>query len=180
MKKSDKSRHNIVIASIKRSTMKPHDFKWTKFYEEKFVHEHPALKLDLENNELLICSTVINSNNYSILTTRKLLTVENGKVASSQIDGLVNIGYGEFKSDKKDFTFGTVKLKTGDQLKYFIETGKASMIMIQGVKTIIQIQDNVLTNKNIEQPEEKESISNWLNWGTVSEFFGLLLALLKK
>ena len=38
--------------------------------------------------------------------------------------------------------------------KYFIETGKASMIMIYGVRTIIRTEE--MTEKNIQN-----SIRNW-------------------
>ncbi len=51
-----------------------------------------------------------------------------------------NLLYGEFKSEKDDFTFGKIELENGEILKYFIETRKASMVMVQGVKTAIDIQ----------------------------------------
>ena len=35
MAKTDKSLHRICIASIKRHTMKPYDFKYTSYYESK-------------------------------------------------------------------------------------------------------------------------------------------------
>ncbi|CAL2105559.1 hypothetical protein T190115A13A_160092 [Tenacibaculum sp. 190524A02b] len=52
-----------------------------------------------------------------------------------------NKGYGDFKGYIDNaLTFGTLELQNGDELKYFIETGKASMIMIHGVRTLIRIQ----------------------------------------
>ena len=78
MRKSDKSIHNISITSIKRSTMKSYDFKWTKFYESNNDFQYPGLQLRLAENELIICSTVVDSENYSILTTQKLIINENG------------------------------------------------------------------------------------------------------
>ena len=141
MIKSDKTKHNISIASIKRSTIKPYDFKWTKFYESNLEFFYSGFKLDLLENELIICSTVIDSNNYSVLTTRKLVTNENNIIIEGSIEGALVTSYGSFKGyGKEQFTFGTVQLKNGTSLKYFIETGKASMVMINGVKTLIQIQ----------------------------------------
>jgi hypothetical protein len=140
--KSDKSKHNICIASIKRSTMKPYDFKWTKFYDFDTYFPYSGLKLDLTQNELIICSTYIDGDNYSVLTTQRLITKENGQITSGNIDGAVNKTYGDFKGYKdKLFTFGQIELRDGACLKYFVETGKASMVMIHGVRTLIRIKE---------------------------------------
>ncbi len=155
MNKTDKSKHNISVASIKRSTMKPYDFKWTKFYELNSDFPYSGLNLGLTENELIICSTVIDFENYSILTSQKLITSENG---NERIGNLVNAkdkGYGDFKGYKDaTLTFGLVELENGTELKYFIETGKASMIMIHGVRTLIRMQQ--MTEQNIEN-----TIRNW-------------------
>jgi len=70
--KTDKLKHNICIAFIKRSTIKPYDFKWTKFYESNSDFLYSGLELNLLENELIICSTVMDANNYSILTTKNI------------------------------------------------------------------------------------------------------------
>jgi len=93
----------------------------------------------LDENELFICSTLIDKDNFSILTTRKLLTQLDGQLYSENIQGAIDKLYGDFKGYKnKDFTFGLVQLQNGKELKYFIETGKASMVMIHGVRTLIR------------------------------------------
>ncbi len=149
MRKTDKSIHNISIASIKRSTFKPYDYKWTKFYESNSHFPYSELKLELTENELIICSTFINSENYSILTTQKLITKENGTEYIGNLIDSKNKLYGDFKGYKgKNYTFGKIQLANGSNLKYFIETGKASMIMIQGISTLIRTQK--MTKKNIE------------------------------
>ncbi|CAM1341945.1 hypothetical protein [Tenacibaculum amylolyticum] len=149
MRKSDKSIHNICIASIKRSTMKPYDFKWTKFYESNIDFPYQGLSLILTEDELIICSTLIDGENYSILTTQKLITVENGKERAESLSRATDKEYGDFKGYKDgQVTFGLVELENGDELKYFIETGKASMIMIHGVRTLIRAQK--MTNQNVE------------------------------
>lgn len=129
--------------------MKPYDFKYTKFYESNTDFQYSKLQLELIKNELIICSTVIDSNNYSILTTQKLITNENGFVSIQNLIGAINKGYGDFKGYKNDsFTFGLVQLENGNDFKYFIETGKASMIMIHGLRTLLRTQQ--MTNQNIE------------------------------
>ena len=141
MRKSDKSKHNICIASIRRKTIKPYDFKWTKFYESNSDFSDTEIQLALTKDELIICSTVIDVDNYSILTTRRLITKEKGLENIGSLEGAADKLYGDFKGYKdKLFTLGKVQLHNGDELKYFIETGKASMIMINGIRTLIHIQ----------------------------------------
>lgn len=149
MRKSDKSIHRICIAKIKRSTMKPYDFKWATFYENdsKLLFQH--YPFELYDDELIICSTIIDSANFSILTTRKLITNENGTLQFGSLINAKNLLYGEFKSKDEDFTFGKVELESGEILKYFIETRRASMIMVQGVKTALDIQKS--TEEQIEK-----------------------------
>ncbi len=149
MRKSDTSIHTISIASIKRSTMKPYDYKWTKFYELNTDFQYSGLQLELKNDELIICSTVIDSENYSILTTQKLITKENGIENIGNLTGATLKPYVDFKGlNGEPLTFGLLQLENGIEFKYFIETGKASMIMIHGIRTLIRTQQ--MTDKNIE------------------------------
>ena len=129
--------------------MKPYDFKWTKFYDSNSEFPYSGLELDLIENELIICSTVIDSDNYSILTTNKLITKENGTEYIGNLTGASDKGYGNFKGyNNEPFVFGIVQLENGTEFKYFIETGKASMVMIHGTRTLIGTQK--MTDKNIE------------------------------
>lgn len=144
MKKNDQSKHRICISKIKRTTIKPYDsFQWTKFYENNhsFYDAYPDIPIQLNEEELLICSTIIDLDNYSILTTQKLITLENGVLESGLIIDAKNGLYGNFKGyENEKLTFGKIILEQGKTVKYFIETGKASMVMVYGVKTLIQIK----------------------------------------
>ena len=148
MTKTDKSKHNICIASIKRSTFKPYDYKFTKFYESNGEFLYSGIGFELKEKELIICSTVIDADNYSILTTQRLITNKAGLKTIGELTNSKDNGYGMFKSTKEDFVFGSICLENGVDLEYFVETGKASMIMIHGVRTIIRTQE--MTAKNIE------------------------------
>jgi len=129
--------------------MKPYDFKWTKFYDSDTAFPYTGLSLDLVENELIICSTVIDQDNYSILTTRQLMTKKEGQLNIGNIQGATDKLYGDLKGYKdKSITLGQVQLKNGNELKYFIETGKASMVMIHGVRTLIGTTQ--MTNKQID------------------------------
>lgn len=148
MAKTDKSIHNICIAGIKRSTHKPYDFKWTRFYESNADFLYPTLINDLAVSEQIICSTIIDDDNYSILTTRRLFTKQKGNLIVGGLEGSIDLKYGDFKGyTDKDHTFGKVKLHNGDELNYFIETGYASMVMIHGVRTLLKTTQ--MTNEQL-------------------------------
>ena len=120
MNKTDKSKHNISIAAIKRSTFKPYDYELTKFYESNSEFPYRGMELDLTENELIICSTVVDSENYSVLTTQKLITKENGIKNIGNLIGAKDKLYGDFKGYKdKSYTFGFVELNNGTDFKYF-------------------------------------------------------------
>jgi hypothetical protein len=54
------------------------------------------------------------------------------------IEGATDQLYGSFpNANRKPITFGQVQLHNGARLNYFIETGRASMVMIYGVRTLI-------------------------------------------
>jgi hypothetical protein len=141
MKKSDKSLYNICIASIKRRTIKPYDFRWTQFYNSdpgsRLLFQ--SFPIEFAEDEFVICSTIIDPDNYSILTTRKLFTSHKGKIEWGSLVNAKNKWYGEFKSKTDLYTLGEIELFTGEKLEYFVETGKASMIMISGVRTLVDI-----------------------------------------
>ena len=133
--------------------MKPYDFKWTRFYEENadFKSSFPEIEIALSDNELFICSTVIDIDNFSVLTTQKLATKEKGEFLSGNLNGATDKLYGDFKGvlKKEPFTFGMVQLDNGNDLRYFIETGTASMVMIHGVRTRIRTEE--MTNTQMER-----------------------------
>jgi hypothetical protein len=150
MTKTDKSKHAICVASIRRSTMEPYDFKWTKFYESNSDFSYSEFQLNLTEHECIICSTILNADNYSVLTTQRLITKEQGQENSGSIEGATDKLYGDFKDDKdKSYTFGQIQLQNEMYLKYFIETGKASMIMIHGVRTLIRLQQ--MTSSQVDK-----------------------------
>ncbi len=125
--------------------MKPYDFRWTQFYDSD---SNPKLlfqnfPIDFSEEELIICSVIIDPDHYSILTTRKLITNNKGHMESGSLNHAKNKWYGEFKSKTDLYTLGEVELSTGQRLCYFVETGKASMIMINGVKTLVFISQEI-------------------------------------
>lgn len=74
---------------------------------------------------------------------------QKGERREGSIEGAAHRTYGDFKGYKeKMFTLGYIKLENGEELAYFIETGKASMVMIQAMKTLIRTKDMTETQVN--------------------------------
>jgi len=123
--------------------MKPYDFKWTRFYEENAEFRQSYAGIEIADGELVICSTVMDGDHFSVLTTRRLVTKENGLILSGNLDGAVDKLYGDFKGalEKTPFTFGAIRLGDGTDLRYYIEVGRASMVMIYGVRTWLRNSD---------------------------------------
>ncbi|NAS31852.1 hypothetical protein GTQ40_12770 [Flavobacteriaceae bacterium R38] len=141
MKKSDTSIKNITIASIKRHTMKPFDFKYSDIYEndKTILNEHVNNLIKLEDGEELICSTIISDSIWSVLTSRRIITLEGVGKIEHYLSKLKRLDAGDFKGySKQEYTKGFLHFNDDKIIPYFIETGKASMIMIYGVNTTIQ------------------------------------------
>lgn len=143
MSSRDNSLHNVCIAAIRKHTRKPYDFKWTRVYEknEDSLSIYQGMPVQLLPDEFAICSVVIDQDNFSLLTTQRLFTMEKGQLSTGKMDHASDLGYGLFKAHgKQDTTMGKIGFSNGAEQKYFIETGYASMAMIYGVRTRIQVQ----------------------------------------
>ncbi|NMH89018.1 hypothetical protein [Flavivirga algicola] len=141
MKKTDISIKNITIASIKRHTTQPFDFKYSDIYENDKVilNERVGNQINFEDGEELICSTIINDSIWSVLTTRRIITLEGVGKVEHYLSGLKRRDAGDFKGySKQEYTKGFLHFDDDKIIPYFIETGKASMIMIYGVNTTTQ------------------------------------------
>lgn len=112
----------------------------TEFYE--LADQQIDFFKDFQEEEIAICSTKIDAENWSLLTTQRLLTKSKNNLRVTEIEFASHVSYGDFKGYLyPNFTTGTIVTAEGDTFEYFIETGKASMVMVQGVKTRIQIQN---------------------------------------
>lgn len=140
MEKSDQQIHKICLRNIKKSLFSDAELKFTKFYE--LTDQQPDFYSDFQDDEIAICSTRTDSNNRSLLTTQRLLTKSDNILKTTEIEYASHSSYGDFKGYKDpDFTIGRILIAEGTEFEYFTETGKASMVMVQGVKTRIQIQN---------------------------------------
>ena len=77
------------------------------------------------------------------MTTQRLITCNNDNLTEANMDFAKVENYGDFKGyEEREYTLGHVNFDNGDSHEYFIEIGKASMVMVQGVKFRILIQPN--------------------------------------
>lgn len=141
--KQNASLHKICIAAIKRHTRVDfvHEFQWTKYYESANGFEEDALLLaiELKNNELIICSTIISIEHWSVLTTQRIIT----KLEGERIEGNMSIAtgrsMGKLVDQKETIITAKVHFLKHQQVPFIYENGKASMVMIYGIQTLIQI-----------------------------------------
>src|SRR5476651_2592743 len=112
--KTDNSIRNISIASIKRSTIKPYDFPLTKFFETEKLTELNNNTLELSatiENELPIAQTVIDPMNWTLITTRQIISCVDGVTKNAPMDKIVRSEWNDFKGYRKiAFTIGFVQL----------------------------------------------------------------------
>jgi hypothetical protein len=141
--KSDQIIHTFSIYEIKRHTYKPYNFRWTNFYENNsdFLQRYPAIQLNIAESELIICSTFIDADNYTLLTTRRVFTKENGTEGVGDLEGAKqNTPPLTFKFEKYNYVFGTIEPQNKHVLRYFIEAGKAAEVIECGIRTVIWSQ----------------------------------------
>jgi hypothetical protein len=89
----------------------------------------------------MICSTVIDADNYTLLTTRRIVTKEKGIEDIGNMEGArQNTPPLTLKFEKYNYVFGTVHLQNEHVLRYFIEAGKACEVIECGIRTMIWSQ----------------------------------------
>lgn len=135
--------------------MKPFDFKMTLMYfDETNILTDVFSSIDLENGEIPICSTKIDLKQWTLLTTRRIITRNKEDQYAQEIKDFKAKNSGNFKG-YRDIAFeqGTIELYNGKKIPYFLETGKPSMVMIYGIQTAMQIIPR--GNEWIEKTEKR-------------------------
>lgn len=155
MEKNDTYLKEIVLAAIKRNTIKPFNFKYTCFYDVNTSINDEQIRtltcvnpcsesswnfsLDMEGEEAYICSTIITDLLWTILTTRRILSREGLLFYSHSCNGFKIADYADFKGyAKQEYTKGCIVFKNDNIIPVFIETGNASMVMISGTRILLK------------------------------------------
>lgn len=141
MLKSDASIRNICVAAIKRSTIKPYDFLFTRFFEtDDFTSIDSSIqhRVTFDEKELPIAQTIINLDSWTLVTTRQIISCIDGIMNTISPDKVENWTYGDFKGyNNSPVTMGV--LSSGDlkESQVFIETGRASMVNIHAIDVLV-------------------------------------------
>ncbi len=92
MQKSDESIRRICVASIKRHTMKPIDYPLTKIFETQLLVDIDKTISSVFRhieNELPIALTHVDKTNWTLLTTRQIVSNINGDVKQTLTEDVV-------------------------------------------------------------------------------------------
>ena len=91
------------------------------------------------DNELPICQTIIDSSNWTLVTTRQIFTCKGGLTKLTKADNVLSWQWNDFKGYKNElYTIGQLELVNLRQIEIFIETGKASMVMIYTITSLVR------------------------------------------
>jgi hypothetical protein len=140
--KSDQSIRNICIASIKRKAAEPFDFLLTRVFEIETFPEicNDTFKLsDVHENELPISQTVVDKNTWTLITTRQIMSCLDGITKTTEAGKVNSWDWNDFKGYRKTtYTVGELLLDDQQKFEVFIETGKASMVAIYAIMTLVR------------------------------------------
>lgn len=142
--------------------MKPIDYPLTKVFETNLlmdIDETISSAFGHIENELPIALTHVDQNNWTLLTTRQIISNINGDLKQTLTENVIQRNWNDFKGYKdKSTTLGQLTLADNTILDFIIETGKASMIIIYGIMT--------LTGKETSTEEQvNKTLSRYQNRG---------------
>jgi hypothetical protein len=136
--KTDKSIRNICLASIRRHTIKPFDFTFTRLFENDGVLHDAVILERLSDNELPISETFVDNNNWTLVTTRQIITCKQGVERSIRPTDVYSWTWDDFKGIRTTpYTLGTLRVNEQQNLEVFIETGRASIVIIYAIRTLV-------------------------------------------
>ena len=125
--KSDNSIRAICIAAINRHTVKPFDFLLTRFFKTETFSEilNGTFKLsDIAQNELPISQTVADRLNWTLVTTRQIISCVDGITKIANPNKVQSWHWDNFKGyDRTSYTIGQLQLDDQQGFEIFIETG---------------------------------------------------------
>ena len=134
--KSDNSIKEITIAAINRKTMNPENWIYSKVCVENKLQDFL-----LEDNELPIFE-INSSKAKTVVTTRRIIQKENEKIFFVNFEEIDDVVYGDFKKqiNKPELSIFRIVDIFGDEFDFQMETGKASIGLINSVKTVLKLK----------------------------------------
>jgi hypothetical protein len=135
--KSDRSIRNICIAAIRRHTIGPINFQFSRIFETEVTVPFGE-RLPSSDGELPVSQTFIDKENWTLTTTRRIASCHQGKIRESAAERIKTWHWGAFNIVKETpISLGELELDNGDTLRIHIERGKASMITIYAIMTLV-------------------------------------------
>ncbi|MCP2027759.1 hypothetical protein L1276_002919 [Flavobacterium sp. HSC-32F16] len=133
--KTDISIKNIVIAAICRKVMNPEEWIYSKIHLA-----NKSVEFDLENNEFPIFQ-ISSPIAKTIITTRRIIERKN-EIHIVCFEDISKISYGNFKGqiNKSELSFFRIIDISGTSYDFQMETGKASIGLINAVDTVIRLK----------------------------------------
>ena len=117
--------------------MLPFDFSLTKIFETETGHEKFGLFTILEN-ELPISEVVVDAQNWTLITTRQIVSCMDGTIKAKQAKDVNGWKWNDFKGYNKSlYNMGQIKFSAMESLNIFIETKRASMVTIYAIMTLV-------------------------------------------
>jgi len=137
--KKDSSIQNTTIASVKRSAMDINTWEYSKIVTAETEDKYFDFKLD--QNELPIFE-IKSQTKHTLITTRRILEIENSKLKSIDFESIDDVIFGDFKGivNKPKLSIFRIVDIYGEQMDFQMETGKASIGLIKSVNTVINLK----------------------------------------
>ena len=142
--KSDSSIKNICTAAAKRHTIKPINFPLTTLFENDSI-KLISDQVHLLAGELLIMQTFMSSSDWTLITTRRIISSFDRIMQEVVPEKINSWNWGDFKGYvSKQTSIGELRLANGSSFRIHIETGKASMVIIYAVITLVRLSEKQL------------------------------------
>jgi hypothetical protein len=139
--KKDSSIRNICVAAIKRHSFKPIKFPLTRLYETESLSEVYTEIMKVVrgmDNELPICQTFIDSSNWTLVTTKRIISSVNKEIQETCADKVTSWHWEDFKGiGKNEVSIGKIELEDKRNMKIYLETGNGSMVTIYAIMTLV-------------------------------------------
>lgn len=135
--KTDNSIKNITIAAINRKVMNPEEWIYSRI-----CVEDKSVEFIFEENELSIFE-ISSFEIKTIVTTCRIIEKNESNVKSLKFENIRKVSYGNFKGTN----INKIELSTfriidvfGEVHDFQIETGKASIGLINAVSTVLKLK----------------------------------------
>lgn len=144
--KPDESIRKICIKAINKWVGLSNDFVLSRFLDNgtwQCVGNGIPDLFDIDEKELPIALVFVDHNNFTVVTTRQIITRIDGVIKAMKPDAAINLNTHDFQNWREiikaehPYTMGKVGLPGQQVFELFIETGGGAYVMIYAVRTLV-------------------------------------------